>query len=312
MIKNVYEYFEDLDKKKLARNKYNLIYDGKDITNVPTMTESGILSHPLMIDGIRYFPKGNNGEYSVVDIASANMYNNIGIPTPPIYTIEKEAEGCLKRNVISLASQDVSSVKGFLFSIANDLVSQQPMRNQRLFSMYKWSPLYDSDLQKTFLQHMTKECFDQLVGLFLVDELRAEHDRHENNYFFYKSKEADKFEGIMPIDHEMMHVLHFDMRHKGNCDAFLVTPYMTPNMFGSLDNGAYINRIKDIKELLQDGMLTPAQIELMKRAISYNLPKEVKKVGKNPHFKEFKKFAYDATSRLWDYHQKDLGRELEL
>ena len=54
------------------------------------------------------------------------------------------------------------------------------------------------------------------------------------------------------------------------------------------------------------------QIDLMKRAISFNLPKEIKKVGKNPHFKPYKNFAYENTSRLWDYHHKDIGRELGL
>ena len=312
MIKSVYDYFEDLDRKKLPRNKHNLIYDGKQINNVPTMTESGILAHPLLIDGKRYFPKGNNGEYSIVDIASANMYNEIGIPTPPIYTIEKPASGPLKQPLISLATQDVRSIKDFIFNVANDLISQKDMTGYRLLTMYKWEPLYDANLQRILLKYMTRECFDQLIGLFLVDELRSERDRHEDNYFFYKSKDAEKFEGVMPIDHEMMQVLRFDLHKKDNFANFLYTPYQTPNMFGSLDNGAYTQRIKDLKELLEDGVLTKEQIELMKRAIQYNLPREIKRVGKNPHFKIFRQFAYDGASRLWEYHHKDLGKELGL
>ena len=312
MIQNVFDYFENLDKKKLPRKKQNLIYDNEHIKNVPTMTESGILTHPLHIDGTHYYVKGNNGECSVVDIASTNMYNSIGIPTPPIYTIEKPASGCQPYPLISLATQDVTSVNDLLFTIANDMMSQQAVRNFRLYTLHKWDPLYDSDIRRLFLKYMTKECFEQLVALFLVDELRSEQDRHEENYFFYKSPGSDKFEGIMPIDNEMMHVLRFDMQSKLQFDTFLISPYTTPNMLGSLDYNCYRNRINDIKELLQDGVLTPNQIALMKRAIGYNLPKEVKKVGKNHHFKSYRQSAYDATARLWDYHQKDLGRELNL
>lgn len=312
MIKSVYDYFEDLDRKKLPRNKHNLIYDGKRINNVPTMTESGILTHPLIIDGKRYFPKGNNGEYSIVDIASANMYNEIGIPTPPIYTIEKPASGPLKQPLISLATQDVRSVQDFIFNVANDLISQKDMTGYRLLTMYKWDPLYDANLQRILLKYMTRECFDQLIGLFLVDEIRSERDRHEDNYFFYKSKDAELFEGVMPIDHEMMQVLRFDLHKKDDFTNFLYTPYQTPNLFGSLDNGCYTQRVKDLKELLEDGVLTEEQIKLMKRAIQYNLPREIKRVGKNPHFKIFRQFAYDGASRLWECHHKDLGKELGL
>ncbi len=312
MIKSVYDYFEDLDKKKLPRDRHNLIYDGKNITNVPTMTESGILKHPLVIDGTHYYVKGNNGEYSIVDIASANMYNSIGIPTPTIYTVEKPAGGCLTHPLISLATQDVKSVKDILFTVASELIARKDMTGHRLLTMYKWDPLYDANVQKIPLKYMTRECFDQLVGLFLVDELRSERDRHEDNYFFYKSKDADKFEGVLPIDHEMMQVLRFDLHKKDSFGNFLYTPYQTPNMFGSMDNGAYVQRIKDLKELLEDGVLTKEQIDLMKRAIRFNLPKEIKKVGKNPHFKPYKNFAYENTSRLWDYHHKDIGRELGL
>lgn len=312
MIKKVYDYFEDLEKKKLPRNKHNLIYDGEHITNVPTITESGILAHPLMIDGVHYFVKGNNGEYSIVDIASANMYNAIGIPTPPVHTIEKPAGGCQRQNVISLASQDVNSIEGIKFDVADKLLSQPDIVRNRLLTMYKWDPLYDTHLQRVLLTYMTKECFEQLVGLFLVDELRGDTDRHENNYFFYKSEGSEKYEGVLPIDHEMMNILHFDLSKKSNLYNYLASNTHTPNMFGSLDNASYLQRIKDIKELLQDGILTAGQIDLLKKAIKFNLPKEVKKIGKNPHFKVYKKFAYDGVSRLWEYHQKDLGRELGL
>ncbi len=312
MLKDVYDYFENLDKKQLPRNKHNLIYDGEQITNVPTMTDEETLTHPLVIDGTHYYTKGHNGEYSVIEIASTNMYNAIGIPTPPIYTIEKPAGGCQKTPVVHLATQDVRSVKDFMFSIANDLISQKDLLGYRLFSKDKWEPLYDGDTQKLMLKYMTRDCFEQLVGLFLVDELRSERDRHEHNYFFYKTKDSEKYEGVIPIDNEMMQVLHFDLHKKSNFDNFLATTYQTPNMLGGLDHATYNNRILDIKELLQDGMLTKAQIELLKRAIQYNLPKEVKRIGKNPLLKTYKTFAYDATSRLWEYHQKDLGRELGL
>ena len=41
MNKQVYDYFEDLDKKKLPRKKHHLIYDGERIINNVTIDKNG-------------------------------------------------------------------------------------------------------------------------------------------------------------------------------------------------------------------------------------------------------------------------------
>lgn len=305
MIKNVYNYFENLDKKSLPRNKHNLILKGDSFDNFSNDSKT------ILIDGIKYYIKNNNEEFSVLDIASSRMYNAIGMPTPPIFTIEKNAEISNKPQ-IKLATQDVKSIEDFSFSIAYDALPINDMIQSYHLASYKWEPIYDTDLRMLFYKYMTPECFNQLTGLFLIDELRSEIDRKKDNYFLYKSAESKKYEGVLAIDNELMQVLRFDLHKKSDFENFLATPYQSFNMIGIYNNGSYIKRIKDIKELIEDGMLTQNQIELIKKAISYNLPNEVKIVAKNPYFKNLKKSSYDATARLWEYNQKNLGKDLGL
>ena len=327
MNKQVYDYFEDLDKKKLPRKKHHLIYDGERIINNETIDKNGNPKDNATIDGVHYFTKGNNFEYSIIDIASSNMYNNIGIMTPPPYIITKNPEGLHSFATAQIATQDVHTIKGMLFTIADQLLSKADILALRVGSTYKWDPLYDGHIQRIFLKYMTKECFDKLIGLFLVDELRSEQDRHENNYFFYKTTDADKFEGVMPIDNEYANILLNNVRSKRDFNAFLYTPYHTPTILTRMDNRCYQDRIKDIKELLNDQILSQEQIELLKRAIQYDFPREIKKVSKQLYnsdqiltIRDFAKRnkssaaqqAYDSISRLWDYHHKDLGKELGL
>lgn len=324
VIKNIYDYFENLEQKKLPRDKYNnLIYDNDRVAYINT---DSCDNRSITIDDTPYFMKGYNGDCSIVDIASTNMHNCIGIPTPPITTVVKRGED-KARSQIFLATQDVHSVDDFLFSIANNMLSKKDFDMQRFNFRHKWSPLYDMEIKKLFLKYMTEECFDDLIGLFLVDELRTEQDRHENNYFFYKSKKAEKFEGVLPIDNELLSVISREGKSKQDFINFLHTPTHTVNLFGEIEKRTHKKRIEDIKELIYDQLLSRKQIELLKRAINYDLPAEIKKVFKNPllsgttgifrsSLDKYKRSdairAYDCISRLWEYNQKELGSDLEL
>ena len=220
VIKNIYDYFENLEQKNLPRDKYNnLIYDNDRIARADG---NNYVKRFITIDDTPYFMKEYNGDCSIVDIASTNMHNCIGIPTPPITTVVKQ-DNRGTRLQIFLATQDIHSVDDFLFSIANNILSKKEFGMQRFNFRHKWSPLYDMEIKKLFLKYMTEECFDDLIGLFLVDELRTEQDRHEKNYFFYKSKKSEKHEGIIPIDNELLSVIRHDGKSKEDFINFLHT-----------------------------------------------------------------------------------------
>lgn len=325
MFKDIYEYFENLEQINLPRKKQNLIYDNDIISYTTVKHCDGSQSKPLIINGIHYYDKPHNYEQSIIDIASTNMYNHIGIPTPPVYIMENPNT----HSKLHTITQDVHSIKELSFVRADELLSKSDIMKLRLHHAGKWDPLYDGDIQRIFLKYMTKECFDQLIGLFLVDELRSEKDRHEKNYFFYKEPIADKYTGVLPIDNEYAAVLFHTTRNKCDFDEFLYTPYHSPTILGSfeVDNKPYISRIRDIKELLQDSILTQDQINLMKRVLSYDLPSEIKTVGnrlyptrsilnlfigRNITTAGCTKTAYDSMAKLWDYNYKELGKDLEL
>lgn len=328
MNKQVFDYFEDLDKKKLIKNKKHFIFEDDRVVTTVTLDKHGNPKSSLTIDEIPYFVKSNNFEYSIIDIASSAMYNNIGITNPPIYIFSHQPVESQNSPLGHTVTQDVNSVKNKLFVVADKLLSQEDIKSLRIDCSNKWAPLYNSNFQKIFLKYMTKECFDQLIGLFLVDELRSEQDRHENNYFFYKTTGAEKFEGVMPIDHEYASILLHNVQNKNDFFSFLYSNYHTPTILGNIDNGCYKKRINDIKELLQDQVLSQTQIELLKRALNYNFPKEVKNASKQLYnnngiikLRDFSKNRYirstsqqacDSIARLWEYNQKELGSDLEL
>lgn len=307
MIKNIYDYFENLKTKELPRNRHNLILDNKKITKVSqkiTFTKNE--PSELLIDGTSYCSKFNNFEYTVADIASTNMMNSIGIPTPPISTIEQKD----KQSILT-ATQNINTIENFDFSIAAMILLRKEIYKYKVHSNCKWDILYNMEIQEAFLQFMTKECFEQLIELLLIDEIRTEQDRHEDNYFFYKRKSSNKFEGILPIDNELIAILHDFIKNKEDFNNFLYYPYSTPTQLGKLETRPYYKRINDIKELIQDQKLTPKQLNTIKKAISFDLPAEIKETCRNPKLKEYRKITYDAIARLWDFHQKDLGREIE-
>lgn len=334
MIKNVYDYFEDLEKKKLPRNDQKITFDSRKNSKnnqIFNLYPDNCLTLPISINGIKYYTKEANPIRSTVDIASTNMYNSIGMPTPPIYLVEKYDNHQNKSiPMLFTASQDVNSVKEYEFSLARNLLDLPDIKKLSFYSTLKWFPLYSDEVQNVLLNHMTRECFDQLISLFLLDELRTEKDRHEFNYFFYKTKDSEKYEGIMPIDNELTALLMHTVHKDHNFNTFLNSPYPTPTVLGDRipDINNYSDRINDIKKLLYEQRLTQQQIELMKKSLQYDFPNEIKTIGNimypvnnlkniNNDSTQIKNqrsiiLAYDNFSKLWDYLNNKLGKELEM
>lgn len=313
MSKNTFDYFENLKNKNLVEKDQNLIYDNDRIdmkfVNKPNALEYFI---QLTIDNNRYFYKRVNRDFSIAEIASANMYNEIGIITPPVYTIEIPAQLGLNKHIV-LATQDVESAKNISCTIAYHSIPLETfLKLKSSPNKRSWEPLYNEDIKEKFLEHMTPECFEDLTTLFLADEIRTECDRHRGNYFFYKTNNSEKYEGIIPIDHEFLEILQFKGIFKQGFFDFLTHQYSSTNMCEGYEVKSYLARLHEIYNLIQDQKLSNKQIECLKSAINYNFPKEIEHIGNNPYLINHKKRAYDSISELWDYHQKNLGRELGL
>ncbi len=307
MITDIYDYFQKLEDKKFPRLKKSILYDESRMHYDPNAAED---KRELSIDGTNYFYKQFHHENTLVEIASTNMYNEIGIPTPPVSLIrEFLPDGPLSPEAY-VVNPDINQIPEYEFILGIPLFKNNGIRG--FFPHDRWGSLYDSDIRRKFLKFLTPECFDQLIGLSLVDEIRSERDRHLGNIFFYRKKGNTKYEGCIPIDNELIQLMHQYDFTKSDFQTFLLTKYSAGTPLCDMDSGTYISRIGNIRELLQDGMLTQGQIDLMKRAINYNFPKTIKQIGSNPLFAKKRKPVYDSVSRLWEYHHNNLGKDLEL
>lgn len=308
MLKNVYKYFEDLEKNNHKLKSGSISYDKKRMDVIDVCNAYGIRSYEVIIDGTRYFAKDLSEIRSIAEIASSQMYNDIGVTTPPVSTIELPQKGIFKGDNTVLVNQDLNSIGGLKFTQAIKFFNNKEITNY-VYSTGnrkdRWESLYNSDTRRIFEKYMTRECFDDLISLMLVDELRSERDRHSGNFFFYQSKGSNKFEGVVPIDNEMMAVADNE-----SFEDFLYTQYSAPTILGTSDRKDYLSRIRDIKELIQDGVLTRSQINLIRKEINYDLPKVVKDVGSKSAFKRDRKKTYDLIAPLWEYNHSELGREL--
>lgn len=309
MLKDVYNYFEDLEKNNHLHKGGSISFDKNRMDIIDNIDAYGNGTYEIIIDGTRYYAKDISEIRSIAEIASSQMYNDLGITTPPVSTIELPKTGLFGKTKTKLINQDVKSIRGLQFIQAVDFFRIPEVTNYlytRGMSNDKWNALYDSDVRRFYEQYMTRECFNDVLALMLADELRSERDRHGYNYFFYKTRDTDKLQGVVPIDNEMMSIADYQ-----EFDEFLYSPYKASNLIGMEERQReYVSRLRDIKEIIQDGVLSTSQINLIRREINYDLPKVVKEVGHKTAFKKDRTQAYDLISRLWEYNHKELDREL--
>lgn len=309
MLKDVYKYFEDLEKNNHVSKGGSISFDKKRMAVIDKCNVYGIRSYEVIIDGTRYFAKDLSEIRSIAEIASSQMYNDIGVTTPPVSTVELPPKGLFKNGDTILINQDLRSIRGLEFVSAMDFFKKKDVTDflyKNIQNRDKWAPLYNDNTRIFFEKFMSRECYDDLIALMLVDELRSERDRHCGNYFFYKNKGGDKFQGVVPIDNEMMAVADYE-----RFEDMLYIPYSSPTLLGlKSDNKDYAARVRDIKEIIQDGALSPSQINLIRKEINYDLPKVVKEVGSKSAFKRDRKSTYDLIAPLWEYNNKELDREL--
>ena len=166
MKKGVYDYFVNLDEQKLTRHKNIIIAD----SHIAKESEYDRVEL-YHVNGTPMYAKPWNGSFAINAVASAQMYNELGILTPPLYLMQKKkkkdsdkfhslfdgysklAKQCKDMISMSTLQQDVYSLKYFYCELAEDVVKQQGIKFDR-FHKFKWQVLYDSDLRRKFLEYI--------------------------------------------------------------------------------------------------------------------------------------------------------------
>ena len=302
-----FQYFQDLKANGVVERIRKTPKTKDGITIVET---NGYVLSKCKIDGDptnQYYIKKSDTHRSVVSSATADMYGKAGILTPPVYLIRAS-----KANQFDTLQQDVCSLWDIDAVLACAVKGYDSLK-EKAYGRFKWQIFYNTALRDYFLKFMTPGCFNQLKNMFLASEVRTDIDGHLKNYFFYKKPGDIKFSGVIPIDLEEMTIFDHRCQCKQDFENFIYLPYYTETPQQNNDYLCYKDRVRDIRELIQDGVMNEDNAETLRVMLSYDFPGEIKKKC-NDHLiigKERRK-AIDPIERLWEYNRQTIGRDLGL
>ena len=326
MRKDVLKYFIDLDKEKLTRDENNaIVAPSKDVVKLrPDLQASSCRKIvKYRIAGERFFSKSEPNKYFTLkthEMASSKMYRDLGITTPPVYYMMVNG---MFRKKPALLSQDLYSIKQIDVALCSKLRAIKRMRLPLNKIITPYDVLYEKEIKDYCLTFMTEGCFEELVNMFMLGDLRADSDIHPDNYFLYKKQGEKKYSGVIPIDLEHSQII---LSHGKTNGEF--TEFVNKNVYESclpfkhrygedmdlgdyyLFLGTYAERINGLKNLIQSGNLSKKQITLLKRALNYDFAGTMEDIVKYHNFDDTQKASCEQVKRLWDYNQKELGKEL--
>ena len=267
----------------------------------------------IPIEGKLYYKKHLDEQYSVAGMISSKMYKDIGIMTPEYY-LGKDERTPLKPSLYTLC-QKIHQTPNYRVVSGHEALGMMLLQFKHVNDYRKkWDIINRPDVRDEFLKYMTEECLDELIGIFLADELRTESDRNSSNYYLAINKKTGLGEHVISIDHDNVMIVTPEMAtNREEFNTFLYLPTQTYTATQRHDFRSHHGRLRDIKQLLQDGKISDKNIDLLKRATSYDLPALAKKtIDNHPEIEEYRKFIVTPTSYLWEENRRDLGRELGL
>ena len=255
----------------------------------------------------KFVIKHSNAPKGILSVATSKIYKKAGIQTPQVHLLRTE-----EKVVVNTIQEDVLNINGFETHLAAKDAEFMEI-DKKFYGKFKWQLFYDRGLENLFLQFMTPECLEQLKNLFLADELRTDVDRHTMNYFFYKRKGSDKYEGIIAIDLDQMIIYNYCGTKKEDFENFLIYPYHSATPQIVEDKVCYKQRVADIREAIQDGVLSEGNIETIKTILKSDFPGEVKRVCKTQRLQRmYRNRAVVPLERLWEYNNETIGKDLGL
>lgn len=305
----VQEYLRKFEAKN-HNNKDNVILLNSDDITYPLIKDK---YQKGKLDSTPMFFKKLPINTLIFGLASEKLFNHIGIPTPHGIICQKE-----DMDELLLGTQDIGQLPCKEIGIYQAF--ELPFCKRKLaFNMLtqvpsKWTILYNDNERQELLSIMTEECLEEFIKIMLIDELRADNDRHWGNFFFYKENDSDKFQGIIVIDVDNTRLLRqWPKNPKLAFSLFKHNDYISWTALLYTDNAqSYAKRIKQLRKLINKNILSGSNCQTLKDVLNYDFPKRIKELGKEYSLEEQTKFIYDTTSMLWEYNNKNIGRELGL
>ena len=263
MINSIKQYFSSLKPVQIAKEIAKLKVTPSK--NLDYVQKTKINNQPIII-------KKSSLEYGVGSIASSRMYKKLGINTPELYLLKNQSN-----NITTTFQADVSSIDGFITTLAADSVQYSKL-DERPFGKCKWHCFYDPDLINTLLQFMTPSCLEQLQNIFLIDEIRTDNDRHQHNFFFYRTPDSNKYQGIIVVDLDNMVVYNYCKGKREDFQNFLFLPYGSFTPQKTTDYISYFHRVNNLRQVIQEDLLSSNNIKTLRNSLNFDFPAEIKRV----------------------------------
>lgn len=315
MKKPVFDYFKNLHEVGLKIKDGTIIETSKNVSEINPHVSSSVKEILINKDRI-FYSKNWDGQFSACSIGTSKMYNDIGILTPPVFVMKSKTASnspwsTAPQTFLRTITEDVRSIDGYQLKQA-DKVLNAIIYDLNMF-LGQWDMVNIRTVRNALLAYMTPECLDELTGMFLIDELRTEIDRHTQNYFLARKPNSPFWEHVIPIDNELTHILYnysgtsyfnmfFENLLKQKYSSYTVTERM------SCSN--YIERMRDMMDLVHEGKLSKENISLLKKTLAYDYAGTIKKCCSTKDLNPYKDNLYSLYSRLWDYNRENLGKEL--
>ena len=319
MNKQILKYMLDFESRDLKKDNNVILIDGRRVNPLDFSSSEGEpLDKKLTTNPVPKYSIDNDTVYvkketidSMTGLACSRMLNDLGIATPIIVPLKHADEP----NTFYTASQDLSKLecKGLDIKCAINVP-------QAIGSLYKnvtnlhneiWD-CFHPEVHDILREFMTEECFNELVTKALLDEIRTYTDSHFGNIILYKTKGSDKYEGIIPIDLEYSEI--FNKYHTDPDEIFKyfkMKPYRAFNFTSKItDPKTLKQRLDDIVEEAYSGNFSMEQLNILKKALNYDLPKLIKDLSQKYKMNNFGNIQYEMFARLWDFNREHLGKNL--
>lgn len=314
MKHSVIQYLIDLNKSTELKHQDGCIILGQEEFDKKEYVKPNL--HTLSILDTKFFCKKAwrfDEDSDIVSLASQKYCDAVDITTPPLFYMQADKQ-----------TQEPNESPGYILS--QDICSLGKLRSCLPYDLYghtlkkyekhsgKWEILNFPELKEFFLKYMTPECLDELIGVFLMDELRTDTDRHTFNYYLVKNPLSRKFEKVITFDLDNVYIKFKNFTNKQEFDFWTENiPYCTYTPVESLDSRTYKKRMRDIIELVHAGIFSDKNISRLKKAVQFDFPGTINSICQDiPCLEPYKDVPYETYSHLWDYTRDQLVRELGL
>lgn len=325
----VKDYLVDLSQENLPRDNGILVANNETIKKVDSSSifSSNVVSR-YMIGDKSFFVKpqrsmevdniGTNAE-----IITSKVYNDLNVNCAEYYPIILSSSSSFIEEMMGITQKSLGTISQDLCMLEGlDIISADKTNILDILHDCCPNSCKDSDYwtilkAKEYLVDniMTKECFDEMVNMYLLDIPMTQRDRTAGNFFLAKKKGENLWSSVIAIDNSFTlqnfqyalnyYSLHNGIHPKEIVDKILSIQADVQTLQGVKNTQSFDNRLSEINYLIASGKLSDSQISLLKRIKNYDISSAINITEKDKNIC-VSTFQKDIMRYVWQHVQDEL------